>query len=83
MANLVNKSFDNPDHLVPWDANPDKTSVNTLEFGTVKANRITLNQGGCGLSAYNHMLAVKAVKQDILGLASKALCVSPMMMVLR
>jgi len=35
MANLVNKSFDNPDHLVPWDANPDKTTVNTLEFGTV------------------------------------------------
>ncbi|SVC26767.1 uncharacterized protein METZ01_LOCUS279621, partial [marine metagenome] len=24
MANLVNKSFDNPDDLVPWDANPDK-----------------------------------------------------------
>ena len=37
MANLVNKSFDNPDDLVPWDANPDKTTVNTLEFGTVKA----------------------------------------------
>ena len=45
MANLVNKSFDNPDDLVPWDANPDKTTVNTLEFGTVKANRIVLQPG--------------------------------------
>ena len=45
MANLVNKSFDNPDDLVPWDANPDKTTVNTLEFGTVKANRIILQPG--------------------------------------
>ena len=45
MANLTKKSFDNPDDLVPWDANPDKTSVNTLEFGTVKANRIVLQPG--------------------------------------
>ena len=48
MANLTKKSFDNPDDLVPWDANPDKTSVNTLEFGTVKANRMYFNQAGCG-----------------------------------
>ena len=45
MANLTKKSFDNPDDLVPWDANPDKTTVNTLEFGTVKANRIVLQPG--------------------------------------
>ena len=41
MANLVRKSFDNPDDSVT----PDKTSVATLEFGSVKANRITLQPG--------------------------------------
>ena len=33
MANLVRKSFDNPDDSVT----PDKTSVATLEFGSSKS----------------------------------------------
>ena len=37
MANLVRKSFDTPDDLI----SPDKTRAEVLEFGTVKAIRVT------------------------------------------
>ena len=41
MANLVKKSFDNPDDLVA----PDKTRAEILEFGTIKAVRVTAQPG--------------------------------------
>ena len=41
MANLVKKSFDSPDDLVA----PDKTRAEILEFGTVKAVRVTAQPG--------------------------------------
>jgi len=41
MANLTKKSFDNPDDLI----SPDKTRAEVLEFGTVKAIRITVQPG--------------------------------------
>jgi len=41
MANLVRKSFDTPDDLI----SPDKTRAEVLEFGTVKAIRVTAQPG--------------------------------------
>lgn len=41
MANLMKKSFDNPDELVT----PDKTHAEVLEFGTVKVVRIEAQPG--------------------------------------
>ncbi len=41
MANLTKKSFDNPDDLI----SPDKTRAEVLEFGTVKAIRVTAQPG--------------------------------------
>jgi hypothetical protein len=41
MPSLVKKSFDNPDELVT----PDKTRAEILEFGTVKAARVTAQPG--------------------------------------
>ena len=41
MANLVKKSFDKPDDLVA----PDKTRAEILEFGTIKAVRVTAQPG--------------------------------------
>ena len=41
MANLTKKSFDNPDDLISHD----KTRAEVLEFGTVKAIRVTGQPG--------------------------------------
>ena len=41
MANLVKKSFDKPDDLVA----PDKTRAEILEFGTIKAVKVTAQPG--------------------------------------